>query len=66
MASDLGLHCMHMSHKKEAMLIWVNDCRCLTSFISRSASLCSNSSPKNLGISGPKVIKLFHVHLTYA
>ena len=23
MASDLGLYCLHMSHKKDAMLIWV-------------------------------------------
>ena len=23
-ASDLGLHDLHMSHKKDAMLIWVN------------------------------------------
>ena len=23
-ASDLVLHCMHMSHKKDTMLIWVN------------------------------------------
>ena len=23
-ASDLGLHCLHMSHKKDARLIWVN------------------------------------------
>ena len=23
-ASDLGLHCMHMSHIKDARLIWVN------------------------------------------
>ena len=22
--SDLGLHCLHRSHKKEARLIWVN------------------------------------------
>ena len=22
-ASDLGLHCFHMSHKKDARLIWV-------------------------------------------
>ena len=22
--SDLGLHCLHMSHKKDTMLIWVN------------------------------------------
>ena len=21
--SDLGLHCLHMSHKKDARLIWV-------------------------------------------
>ena len=33
MASDLGLHCLHMSHKKDVRLIWVkslkngsNDC----------------------------------------
>ena len=24
-ASDLVLHCLPMSHKKDAMLIWVND-----------------------------------------
>ena len=24
-ASDLGLHCLCMSHKKEARLIWVNN-----------------------------------------
>ena len=24
MASDLGLHCLPMSHKKDARLIWVN------------------------------------------
>ena len=24
-ASDLGLHCLPMSHKKDAMLIWVNE-----------------------------------------
>ena len=23
-ASDLGLHCLHVSHKKDASLIWVN------------------------------------------
>ena len=23
-ASDLGLHCLPMSHRKEARLIWVN------------------------------------------
>ena len=23
-ASDLGLHCLSMSHKKDARLIWVN------------------------------------------
>ena len=23
-ASDLGLHCLHMSHKKDVRLIWVN------------------------------------------
>ena len=23
-ASDLGLHCLPLSHKKDAMLIWVN------------------------------------------
>ena len=23
-ASDLGLHCLHMSHKKDTRLIWVN------------------------------------------
>ena len=25
-ASDLGLHCLPMSHKKDARLIWVNLC----------------------------------------
>ena len=24
-ASDLGLHCLPMSHKKDARLIWVNE-----------------------------------------
>ena len=24
-ASDLGLHCLPMSHKKDPMLIWVNE-----------------------------------------
>ena len=24
MASDLGLYCLHVSHKKDARLIWVN------------------------------------------
>ena len=23
-ASDLGLHCLHMSHKKDARLIWIS------------------------------------------
>ena len=26
MASDLGLHCLSMSHKKDALLIWINLC----------------------------------------
>ena len=26
MASDLGLHCLPMSHKKGARIIWVNPC----------------------------------------
>ena len=25
LASDLGLHCLHMSHKKDARLIWVKE-----------------------------------------
>ena len=28
-ASDLGLYCLPMSHKKDAMLIWVNLVQCL-------------------------------------
>ena len=32
-ASDLGLHCLPMSHKKDARLIWDTDCLIIT-FIS--------------------------------
>ena len=32
-ASDLGLHCFPMSHKKDAMLIWVNVVNKKNSFI---------------------------------
>ena len=30
-ASDLDLYCLHMSHKKDARLIWVNKCTLATS-----------------------------------
>ena len=29
-ASDLGLHCLHMSHKKDARLILFNSCTIIT------------------------------------
>ena len=32
-ASDLGLYCLPMSHKKDARLIWVHSCPLETGFI---------------------------------
>ena len=31
-ASDQGLHCLPMSHKKDARLIWVNTFVCVSSY----------------------------------
>ena len=32
-ASDFGLHCLPMSHKKDARIIWVNPCVDPESFV---------------------------------
>ena len=40
-ASDLGMHCLPMSHKKEAMLIWV---KVVIIFLAFSLNMCFGCS----------------------
>ena len=38
-ASGLGLHCLHMSHKKDARLMWVKDLGLIKLFLNEELGL---------------------------
>ena len=73
MAFDLGMHCLPMSHKKDARFIWVNRIHHFVNFSGKSIDsmrtrldYCTLCLPKITGkYHGCSLVKFFHVYKNF-